>query len=345
MSRLTHYRSCNTVVALPLSKAQKDMSARLRMMQRKSIHEPKRYQGVEKQQDQLVASSQEHTRLTANALPATQIVNRLHKPDQRMPVKRVQDTTSNSAGKKLIVKLPITALKKRKRIEEQEQQQEDVPRMTRSQAQAQKIAQVYPKVTTATIDKGKSDEPTCLQPNTTGSKNALLLPETQIINQPARKRERLDDSKHQTSMDQRAKGPMNEVNSHEDNLVGFALPPSQIAVPAAKTGSCTRCRTRKTRCDRVHPVCSNCKNNPQHGACVYLEMNKRTANMESGTKRNIKALSRANNSIQRPNANGNPLRKSSRKAGPEKLTGSNENTVNRGDLHLPSKRGSRALRK
>lgn len=134
----------------PFTKDRDHTSARLRMMQRNSIYDPK--QPRQKEQPQARAPSRQQppsSRTFASALPATQIVSR---PDVRVPPARKPD---HLPQKELVVKLNY----RKRRAEEVV----PVPRMTRSQAK-------------------KNNDATQNTPEATSGF------ETQAVNEPAAKR-------------------------------------------------------------------------------------------------------------------------------------------------------------
>jgi hypothetical protein len=145
------------------------MSARLRMMQRKSIHEPKRLREDKQQLSRMLAIQPEsRTCSPLGSLPATQIVSRpsacrptlveehaSHNPD-RLPVQQ------------LIVKLNV----RKRKVEE------NIPstRLTRSQAK-------------------KNNETVRVQATVPAPTAIMASTETQIVNEPRAKRQKPNNAR------------------------------------------------------------------------------------------------------------------------------------------------------
>jgi hypothetical protein len=162
-------RSTSTAVPSSPRKDRDHMSARMRMMQRKSIYDPKQSrENVQPQTEALAPQPKSPSHPRIHELPATQILNRSNaaKPtDARESFARPED---NLVRKQLIVKLST----RKRKVEDIA----PVPRLTRSQAR-------------------KKNEASQVQPKAPAPKAIIPTVEAQVAHKPAPKRRKLDSTR------------------------------------------------------------------------------------------------------------------------------------------------------
>ncbi|KAH7408284.1 hypothetical protein DE146DRAFT_368945 [Phaeosphaeria sp. MPI-PUGE-AT-0046c] len=201
-------RSRSPTVALPDSpkKGRDNMSARLRMMQRHSIYEPKQLRG----DDRALASGSAQLQselppFDDSTVPATQIIDRGDAENRGLPREVAMHIPSHSLKKSLIVRLNTQRMK----VEEAT----PVPRVTRSQAR--KIRE---------IEK--------IQPTVPDQKPTIATIETQLVDEPATKRRKLTDARASKPLlkADNAKKAVAKSTSRATNLAKAS--PRKTAVPA-----------------------------------------------------------------------------------------------------------------
>jgi hypothetical protein len=250
------------------------------MLQRKSIYDPKQSREDEQQQAQapgaeahsplrkplgadsasssaLKSSRHPYVVNTEPALghgpippPATQLVN---KPIQakRTPNGGVGHAYKRAPATQLVVRLPLS---KRKRDEDTA-----IPRLTRSQAQAQAEAE---KNNTENVRSGPPP-----------ARKVVSPPETQLMNGPATTKRRKPNNPPLSARNARSPEGSKALGSIPAVLNAAAVVKTspRKATVATRRESCNHCHRSKIPCDNARPVCSNCRNRPRGGACVYLK--------------------------------------------------------------------------
>lgn len=264
------------------------MSARLRMLQRKSIHEPKQSRAHEEQQAHVPAAEKQsglrrplrpglpplralksprdsHVMNPEPNLgpglippPATQLVNK------SIPAKRTPNLEASARAHtpapatQLVVKLPLS---KRKRDDDM-----SIPRLTRSQALAQEQAHVE-------AEKGSASNIRSNVGNKAQASRRLVpLSETQLVDGPATKRQKANNPPP-SAPNARSTGISDALESTQavSNAADVVKTSPRKAATATKRESCNHCHRSKISCDHARPVCGNCRNRPRGGACVYLK--------------------------------------------------------------------------
>jgi hypothetical protein len=145
------------------------MSARMRVMQRKSIYDPKQpRENVQLQTEALAPQPKSPSRPRIHESPATQILSRSNAEKSTDARESFAHTQDNLVRKQLIVKLNT----RKRKVEDDV----PVPRLTRSQAR-------------------KNNEASQVQPKAPAPKTMISTMETQIVNKPASKRRKLDSTR------------------------------------------------------------------------------------------------------------------------------------------------------
>jgi hypothetical protein len=222
-------------------------SARSRMMQRQSIHDPKRPH-EQPRVPTPIADHKSPSRQTPKPPPATQIVNRAS-PRKRAPIQEPSRPTVPKAvvAPQMIVKLPLGPSKRKR------DPNEFTPAVTRSQARAQ---------------ADKSGPPPTKPLARMAPRRAMPLAETQLINEPAAKRKKPNPphmpAPARPQVNESTGGSM-QVSTNAADMVKTS--PRKTAVPPTQA-SCNPCKRSRLTCDHAHPICGNCKNRPR-ATCVY----------------------------------------------------------------------------
>ncbi|KAF2030038.1 hypothetical protein EK21DRAFT_112331 [Setomelanomma holmii] len=267
--------SSSTLVSSP-SKGRDDMSARFRMMQRKSIHDPKKSREVEAQQPKLPTTrSRVQNNISLDQLPPTQIVDR---SDVVTPVRGL-DSPTRARNVRSSGTLPPTQIASRLKAISPARAQEPTSRTLISESPTQLIVKLKtgkrkleedvfsPRLTRSQVKK--NNEVVRVQPEAV-VKKATPIAETQLAPEPATKRRKPNNPRMPPD---RLAGEQQEVKVAPRAALDAAASPVRTsprkAAVAVQQRSCNSCRLAKTRCDKKHPVCGNCKKHPQRGPCVY----------------------------------------------------------------------------
>jgi hypothetical protein len=250
------------------------------MLQRKSIHDPKQSrENVQQQAQAPDADAQSHLRkslgadsASSSALkssrhpyvvntepalghgpippPATQLVNKPIQAKRTPNGVTARHAQKRAPATQLVVKLPLS---KRKRDEDIA-----IPRLTRSQAQTQAEAE---KNKIKNFRSGPA------------ARKVVSPPETQLMNEPATTKRRKPNNPPLSARNTRLPDSSKALGSIQavPNATDIVKTSPRKAAVATRRESCNHCHRSKIPCDNARPVCSNCRNRPRGGACVYLK--------------------------------------------------------------------------
>ncbi|KAH8732948.1 hypothetical protein GQ44DRAFT_821200 [Phaeosphaeriaceae sp. PMI808] len=218
-------------------------SARLRMMQRESIYDPKKSR---EHQHQLTRNSIFDSRPGPNSrvvhLPASQIISE-PSVEKLTGIRENTPRCSDPLGPtQLIVKLSTG---KRKLSEDIY-----VSRLTRAQAK-------------------RGNDIANSRPGIHVPAKIMSAVETRVVQESATKKRKPNNTQISTQPrpdSQRGAAVPTKNVSDVANPVKTAL--RKVAM-TKKGKSCNGCSKSHRSCDHVRPVCGNCKNKPQRGPCIY----------------------------------------------------------------------------
>jgi len=224
-------------------------SARSRMMQRQSIHDPKRTHEQPRVQTP-IADHKLPSRKTSKPLPATQLVDRTSPRKRAQAPEPVRPTAPKAVvAPTMIVKLPLGPSKRKR------DPNEFIPAVTRSRARAQANPSGPPPTKPKPLAR-------------MAPRKAMPLAETQLVNQPAAKRRKPNPPHVPAPASPQLNDSAGESMHVAINAADMVkTSPRKTAVPSTQA-SCNPCKRSKLTCDHAHPICGSCQNRPR-ATCVY----------------------------------------------------------------------------
>jgi hypothetical protein len=186
------------------------MSARMRMMQRQSIYNPKHSrENDQPRADPLVPQPKSHPRSRFDEKPATQMIIRSNAEELTTAGESVVCSQDTLLPKQLIVKLNF----RKRKIEDVV----SIPRLTRSQAR-------------------KNNEASQVQPNPPAPLATVSTVETQVENKPATKRRKLNRSGASSQAHTKVKGGSRDVTQSAFHTAESVKSSTRKTVMATRRG-------------------------------------------------------------------------------------------------------------